>query len=84
MSHQDPPFPSISLVLSQSTQPSYLVFPWTPVSYPNPANIVPAPVNVAPPQPLVGPTPSTLSIILRALRQFFANIFTSLKAWIAS
>ncbi|KAF8213468.1 hypothetical protein K438DRAFT_1804030, partial [Mycena galopus ATCC 62051] len=74
-----PPFPSISLVLSQFDQPSYLVFPWTSISYQNP--IVPAPMNpvtVAPPQPSVAPTLSTLSI------QFFANIVTRLRAQITS
>ncbi|KAJ7837198.1 hypothetical protein B0H14DRAFT_3460253 [Mycena olivaceomarginata] len=83
MPHQDPPLPSISLVLSQSTQPSYLVFPWTPISYQNP--VVPAPINVvpvAPPQLSAAPTATTRMGIFRTLRQFLAKIITSFRAWI--
>ncbi|KAF7340092.1 hypothetical protein MVEN_01927300 [Mycena venus] len=90
MPHPDPPFPSFSLVISQhaqSTPPSYLVFPWTSVSYQAP--VVPAPINaypipVVPPQPSVAVTPNTLTMIIRALRQFFANIVNRLRARITS
>ncbi|KAJ7275551.1 hypothetical protein B0H12DRAFT_266204 [Mycena haematopus] len=89
MPHQDPPFPSISLVLSQhaqSTPISYIAFPWASVSYhpAAPAPIHAFPIPAAQPQPSVAPTPNTHTTFIRAFRKFFANIVTGLRAWITS
>ncbi|KAJ7922988.1 hypothetical protein B0H13DRAFT_2316914 [Mycena leptocephala] len=89
MSHQDPPFPSFTLVLSQhaqSTPASYIVFPWTSVRYQDPVVQAPIyPIPAAPPQPSVAQTPVNIPTrIVRALRQFFAIIITRLKARITS
>ncbi|KAJ7850710.1 hypothetical protein B0H14DRAFT_3451860 [Mycena olivaceomarginata] len=81
MPPQDPPFPSRSLILSQYTQStpvSYIVFPWTSVSYQVPIASESAPINkypvlVAQP-PAIAPTQNTLSIIIKALRKLFALV----------
>ncbi|KAJ7693589.1 hypothetical protein B0H17DRAFT_1199712 [Mycena rosella] len=90
MHPQQPPFPSFSLVLSQghTQQPSkYITFPWASVTYQDQAPVGQTPANtspvpLAPIQPVQ--TPNTLTVILRAIRQFFAMIVTKLKARIAS
>ncbi|KAJ7139603.1 hypothetical protein C8R44DRAFT_975389 [Mycena epipterygia] len=84
MRPQDPAFPSFSFVLSQGcaqpTPPSYVVFPWTSITYyqnhvPTPLNAIPIPT--APPNPPVH-APHTLAIIIRAIRRFFAAIVNKL------
>ncbi|KAF7367430.1 hypothetical protein MSAN_00805600 [Mycena sanguinolenta] len=87
MPRQDPPFPSISLVLSQSASTSYLMFPWTSITYQEPfapAAVAAYPIPVAQSQQSAVPTPNTLPTSIEALRQFFANIVTRLKARITT
>ncbi|KAF7367329.1 hypothetical protein MSAN_00795100 [Mycena sanguinolenta] len=82
MPRQDLPFPSISLVLSQSPSTSYLVFPWTSITYQEPfapAAVAAYPIPVQTQQTAVS-TSNSLITIIRALRQFFANIISRLKA----
>ncbi|KAJ7356771.1 hypothetical protein DFH08DRAFT_954101 [Mycena albidolilacea] len=84
MPPQDPPFPSRSLILSQHAQftpVSYIVFPWTSVSYQVPIASAPIkryPILVAQP-PAIAPTQNTLSIVIKALRKLFALV-TGLRA----
>ncbi|KAJ7693580.1 hypothetical protein B0H17DRAFT_1199700 [Mycena rosella] len=89
MDPQQPPFPSFSLVLSQghALQPSYMTFPWASVTYQDQTPVAQTPANTSP-VPLAPiqavQTPNTLTVILRAIRHFFAMIVAKLKARIAS
>ncbi|KAJ6604150.1 hypothetical protein DFH09DRAFT_1300415 [Mycena vulgaris] len=88
MRPQETPFPSFSLVLqqghAQSNPPSFLVFPWTPITYQDP--VLPTAVNPIPaaPQTQPVPAPNTFTLLIRAIRRFFAVICTKLRARIAS
>ncbi|KAJ7139574.1 hypothetical protein C8R44DRAFT_867708 [Mycena epipterygia] len=84
MRPQDPAFPSFSFVLSQGcaqpTPPSFVVFPWTSITYQDP--VVPTPLNA---NPILAASaipavhaPNTLAIIIRAIRRFFAAIVNKL------
>ncbi|KAJ7022015.1 hypothetical protein C8F04DRAFT_1273014 [Mycena alexandri] len=85
----DPPFPTFSFVLSQQTQsapPSFLVYPWTPVTYHQPVVQGAQNTNVTS-TPLVAPIHSTVSTrtkVFRAFHQFFAGLITRLRARFAS
>ncbi|KAJ7139609.1 hypothetical protein C8R44DRAFT_727632 [Mycena epipterygia] len=56
-------------VLSLPVPPSFVVFPWTSITYqdPVPTPLNASPIPAAPPIPAV-PTPNTLAIIIRAIR----------------
>ncbi|KAJ7785757.1 hypothetical protein B0H16DRAFT_1708004 [Mycena metata] len=87
----DPPFPTFSFVLSQQTQstpPSFLVYPWTPVTYHQPVVQDPHSINAFPmwqPPVALPPNPvNTPTKILRALYQLFAGLIARLRARSAS
>ncbi|KAJ6519317.1 hypothetical protein C8R45DRAFT_1085341 [Mycena sanguinolenta] len=86
MPRQDPPFPSIAFVLSQSASTPYFVFPWTSITYQEP--FAPAAITAYPIpatlQQSAGPTPNTSANMSRAIRQFFANLVTRLRARITT
>ncbi|KAJ7693530.1 hypothetical protein B0H17DRAFT_1199654 [Mycena rosella] len=89
MHPQQPPFPSFSLVLSQghAPQPSYLTFPWASVTYQDQAPVAQTPANANPVPPAsIQPvqTLNSLTVILRAIHQFFTMILAKLKARITS
>ncbi|KAJ7725382.1 hypothetical protein B0H16DRAFT_1895162 [Mycena metata] len=85
----DPPFPTFSLVLSQQTQstpPSFLVYPWTPVTYHQPVVQAPQSTNATPTPPVALPpnTANTPTKVFRALYQLFAGLVAKLRARFAS
>ncbi|KAJ6604162.1 hypothetical protein DFH09DRAFT_1121820 [Mycena vulgaris] len=88
MRPQETPFPSFSLVLqqghTQSDPPSFLVFPWTPITYQD--SVVPIAVNPIPVVPRTEPVqaPNTFTLLIRTIRRFFAVICTKLRARSAS
>ncbi|KAJ7456518.1 hypothetical protein FB451DRAFT_1564537 [Mycena latifolia] len=87
------PGPALSFVHShplagQCTPPSFVVFPWAPIIYqdPNPVAQTPANATPVPAAPQIHPVqaPSTLTIIIRAIRHFLAMIATKLRMRSAS
>ncbi|KAJ6626929.1 hypothetical protein B0H10DRAFT_465927 [Mycena sp. CBHHK59/15] len=79
MREQQPPFPSFTLVLSQaqSTPPFYLVFPWTPYTYPHNSTALNAnmiPVTTTPQTP-----PQTSNAPFRAILVRFSSLRPALS-----